>query len=439
MLSEFQQHLSDQFSELKKSSFLIACSGGVDSMVLTDLCLKSHLDFALAHCNFQLREIEADKDEAFVKDYALQNGINFFNKTFDTHAFAEKEKLSIQEAARELRYTWFKELLKNTKYDYLITAHHLNDSIETFMINLFRGTGLAGLTGIPNKNDKILRPLLVFSRAQIEDYANKNELKWKEDITNASTKYVRNAIRHEVTPILEKQTPQLYASFLKIFDHLKADQNLLNDYISQIKTEVCIEDGQKLKISIKKLETYTNKKTILFHLLKDKGFKAWDDIVDLLSAETGKFKKSQTHLLMRDGEFLSCKKLNKMSEINKSYQLDNLTDKVSFEAGQILFEKADFNLKNNPEHALINPKKLNFPLFLRKTKSDDKFSPLGMTSRKRVWDYLKDKKVSVLDRKEQWVLTDQSNIIWVVGHQIDENYKVLNTDQKCIKVVLVKP
>lgn len=439
MFSEFQQHISDQFPELQESSFLIACSGGIDSMVLTDLCLKSHLDFALAHCNFQLRENEADKDEAFVKDYAHQNKVKIFNQTFDTHAFAEKEKLSIQEAARELRYSWFKELLKNTKYDYLITAHHLNDSIETFMINLFRGTGLTGLTGIPDKNDKILRPLLVFSRAQIEDYANKNELKWKEDVTNASTKYVRNAIRHEVTPVLEKQTPQFYASFLKTFNHLKADQNLLNDYISQIKAEVCVSDKQKLKISIEKLEAYTNKQTILFHLLKDKGFKSWDDIVDLLSAETGKFKKSHTHILMKDRDFLICEKLQDKLKADEVIEINSITDKVCIDGCQITLNKTDFELNNYKNQAHINPKKLNFPLFLRKVKSNDKFSPLGMTSRKRVWDYLKDKKVPVLDRKQQWVLTDKTNIIWVVGHQIDENYKVLNKDQKCIKVVLVKP
>ncbi|MGO2103568.1 MAG: tRNA lysidine(34) synthetase TilS [Psychroflexus halocasei] len=439
MISEFRQHLSDQFPELKKSSFLIACSGGVDSMVLADLCLKSHLDFALAHCNFQLRESEADKDEAFVRDYAYQNNIKFFNQTFDTHAFAENEKLSIQEAARDLRYNWFNELLKNTNYDFIITAHHLNDSIETFMINLFRGTGLSGLTGIPVKNDKILRPLLIFTRAEIEDYAEKNKINWREDATNASTKYLRNAIRHKVTPVLEKQTPQFYASFLKTIDHLKADQDLLNNYISQIKVEVCIESEGKLKISINKLESYTHKKTILYHLLKDKGFKAWDDVVNLLSAETGKFKKSQTHLLMKDGDFLSCKNLNDQPVKNKFYQLNKLSDKVSFEAGQLMFENVDFNFKNSPEHALINPKKLKFPLFIRKVRKNDKFSPLGMTSQKRVWDYLKDKKVSVLDRNEQWVLTDKTNIIWLIGHQIDEKYKVINKDQKCIKIVLVKP
>ncbi|MDN6280166.1 MAG: tRNA lysidine(34) synthetase TilS [Psychroflexus sp.] len=437
MLSEFQTHLSDNFPELERSSFLIACSGGVDSMVLTDLCLRHKLNFGLVHCNFQLRDVEAEVEENFVKSYAQEKELSIYTQTFDTHAYAQDEKLSIQEAARELRYGWFEELLGQTNYKYILTAHHLNDSIETFMINLFRGTGLAGLTGIPAKNKKTLRPLLIFSRSQIETYAKERKIEWKEDVTNASTKYVRNAIRHEITPVLEKQNPHLYASFLKTFTHLNAAQNILEDYIAQVQTEVCTFRDDRLLISIEKLKSYPHYEELLYHLLKDKSFNAWEDLINLMDGETGKFKKSTTHLIVKDREHLICEPLRNSEESEDFYQIGSLSDRVCFEKGKISLREANFNTGMNGNYAFINPKKLIFPLFLRRVKNADRFMPLGMTSHKKVLDFLKDRKVPTLSKKQQWVLTDKKNIIWVVGHQIDENYKVLNTNQKCIEIVLV--
>lgn len=436
MFSEFKKYLSDNFPELEKSSFLIACSGGVDSMVLTDLCLRYKLNFGLVHCNFQLRDADADLDEDFVKSYAQKNELSIFTQTFDTYAYAHKEKLSIQEAARELRYDWFEELLSQTEYKYILTAHHLNDSIETFMINLFRGTGLAGLTGIPAKNKTILRPLLNFSRSQIETYAKDQKIEWKEDVTNTSTKYLRNAIRHEITPVLEKQSPRLYASFLKTFDHLNATQNILEDYIAQVEAEVCTFGNDRLIISIEKLKSYPHYEEFLYHLLKDKNFNAWEDLVNLMDGETGKFKKSTTHLIVKDRENLVCEPLWNLEESEDLYKIESLSDMICFEKGKISLREADFNIAMNANCAFINPKKLIFPLFLRRVKSDDRFSPLGMTSHKKVLDFLRDKKVPTFDKNKQWVLTDKTNIIWVVGYQIDENYKVLNTNQKCIEIVL---
>ncbi|PKP15615.1 MAG: tRNA lysidine(34) synthetase TilS, partial [Bacteroidetes bacterium HGW-Bacteroidetes-23] len=194
MFLKFQNHISSHFPFLQKGKILIAVSSGLDSMVLLDLISKTKIEFAVAHCNFQLRNEESNEDEVFVKSYCKENSIQGFFQKFDTKQFAEDEKLSIQVAARKLRYEWFYELLATENFDFVATAHHLDDQLETFLINFSRGTGLDGLCGIPSQNDKIIRPLLIFSRAEIETFAKENQLKWREDSSNASDKYVRNKI-----------------------------------------------------------------------------------------------------------------------------------------------------------------------------------------------------------------------------------------------------
>ena len=215
MLSKLETHLSENFSFLKEKKLLLATSGGLDSMVMADLFQKMNFDVAIAHCNFQLRGLESFGDQNFIQEYAERNKISVFITQFDTENFAKDYKLSIQIAARTLRYDWFYELLETKNYDYLLTAHHLDDNVETFLINLTRGTGLDGLTGIPEQNEKIIRPLLIFSRDEIEDYAKENNILWREDSSNASDKYLRNKIRHHIVPILKELNPDFLSSFQK--------------------------------------------------------------------------------------------------------------------------------------------------------------------------------------------------------------------------------
>ena len=263
MFLKFQNHLSTQFPFLQKAKMLIAVSGGLDSMVLLDLISKTNIEFAVAHCNFQLRGDESDEDENFVKSYCNENSIQGFFQKFDTKQFAEDEKLSIQVAARKLRYEWFYELLKKENFDFVLTAHHLDDQLETFLIHFSRGTGLEGLTGIPSQNDKIIRPLLVFSREEIENFANENNISWREDSSNSSDKYLRNKIRHQIVPILKELHPTFLENFQKTQEFLNESQALIEDEVNLKYNDVVQEDENKKVISIGKLFELQNWKTYL--------------------------------------------------------------------------------------------------------------------------------------------------------------------------------
>ena len=243
MLLKLQNHLSKNFQFLENKKLLLATSGGVDSMIMLDLFQKLNYTIAIAHCNFQLRGLESFGDQQFVQDYASNNNIPAFVTHFDTRNFAKDYKLSTQIAARELRYNWFYELLATEKFDYILTAHHADDNLETFLINITRGTGLDGLTGIPEQNEQIIRPLLPFSRLEIEEYAQKNNIQWREDSSNASDKYLRNKIRHDLVPMLKELNPNFLDSFQKTQNYLRESQIMIEDAANMIYQQVTKEDN----------------------------------------------------------------------------------------------------------------------------------------------------------------------------------------------------
>ena len=234
MLHKLKNHIQQNFTFLQDKKLLVATSGGLDSMVLVHLFQKLNFNFALAHCNFQLRNLESDADEEFVNNYAEQNKIPCFTTKFDTKKYSETHKLSTQVAARNLRYDWFNEILIQEKFDYIITAHHADDDVETFLIHISRGTGLEGLTGIPSQNGNIIRPMLPFSRKEIEKYASENQLVWREDSSNASDKYVRNKIRHHIVPVFKEINDSFLQSFQNTLEHLNQQQTLVDDAVRRI-------------------------------------------------------------------------------------------------------------------------------------------------------------------------------------------------------------
>ncbi|HEX9825611.1 MAG TPA: tRNA lysidine(34) synthetase TilS, partial [Flavobacteriaceae bacterium] len=234
MLQKLRDHINSRLPFLAKSKCLVAISGGMDSVVLAHLCHKMEIDIALAHCNFNLRGDESDADEDFVLQLAEDLNLEVFIESFDTEAYAKTHKLSTQMAARELRYAWFDDLMEQLHFDYVLTAHHADDNLETFLINLSRGTGLEGLTGIPEINGNIVRPLLPFSRQELEYYAIKNKLKWREDSSNIATKYLRNKLRHEVIPTLKEINPQILQNFNKTLSFLQDSNEIMEDCIASV-------------------------------------------------------------------------------------------------------------------------------------------------------------------------------------------------------------
>ena len=318
MLSQFKKHIDENFSFLKEKKLLIACSGGVDSVVLTHLIKNLNFEMALAHCNFSLRGKESDGDEMFVIGFANKLNIPVFAETFDTHKFTDDHKISTQMAARTLRYTWFDEVLNNFKFDYLLTAHHLDDDLETFFINISRGTGLSGLTGIPKQNERFIRPLLNFSRDQIESYAKTNKLQWREDSTNQKADYLRNKLRLDVIPQFKETNDTLLKNFQKTQHNLNAAQNLIEDYMALIYKLVVSETLEAYKINITKLIELPHIDALLYELLKNFGFTEWTDVSNLLNAQTGKKVFSKTHLLLKNRDELVLTKITS-DNINEQF------------------------------------------------------------------------------------------------------------------------
>lgn len=433
MLSKLKNHLSEDLSFLKEKKLLIAVSGGVDSMVLLHLLKQLDYDIAIAHCNFNLRGNESDGDEQFIKDYAVENNIKIFATCFNTELFASDNKLSIQIAARQLRYVWFDQLLQENTLDYLLTAHHLDDSVETFLINFTRGTGLEGLTGIPQQNDNVIRPLLSFTRNEIENFAKENNILWREDSSNASDKYLRNKLRHDVIPILKSLNPAFSDSFLQTILNLQQSQSLVNDAAVLVYKEIVTEkEGQKY-FDINKLQQLPNYKAYLYRWLSPFGFTAWNDICNLLEAQSGKQVLSAGYRLLKDREVLI---LEPLREIDKHvYEIHDGLNEVN----ELLTIKLQTVEKIPSDYTkniiFVNNSLIKFPLFVRKWQEGDYFYPLGMKGqKKKVSKYFKDEKMSLSEKENSWLLCSENQVVWIVGKRADERFKADNTTNLILKI-----
>ena len=442
MLNEFLQHITKEFPFLKDKKLLIAISGGIDSVVLTHLFYELEYSISLAHCNFRLRGKESDGDEAFVEDLAKKLDIPVFIKKFDTLQFASEEKLSVQLAARKLRYDWFNELLHQKQYDYLLTAHHADDAVETYLINLSRGTGLDGLTGIPKQNGKIIRPLLPFSREQIEKYAKEQNIDWREDSTNEETKYLRNKIRHKIIPILKELNPNFLNGFSKTQDNLQGIRVIADDRIEEVSKDVISESADKsvIQFNIEKLKELSNPKAYLFEMLKKYGFTEWNDVENLLNTQSGKYVYSNSHKLLKDRGFLLLSKIiDSISEAVFFIEKDNLflkTEKIALKITEI--DKPISSLKALPSTSiLIDKDLLKFPLIVRKWKEGDYFYPFGMKGKKKISKYFKDQKISNFEKENSWLLCSENDIVWVVGQRSDDRFKITDKTKHIVQIEIL--
>jgi len=433
MLSKLQSHLSDNLPFLKDKKLLLAISGGIDSVVLIHLFKQLGHDIAIAHCNFNLRGEESDGDERFVRNLAKENSIKIFVTSFDTKRFADDSKLSVQIAARQLRYTWFTELLQQNSLDHLLTAHHLDDSIETFLINFTRGTGLEGLTGIPQVNNTTVRPLLPFTRAEIEDYAKENNIKWREDSSNASHKYLRNKLRHDVVPVLKELNPSFASSFVQTLQNLQQAQSLVQDAAILVYKQVVTDRDNQKHIDILQLKRLPNYKAYLYQWLMPFGFTAWEDIYNLTEAQTGKIILSGSYRLLKDREVLILEPLP---------QNDGTVYAIEKEQGEIenpirlKIRRVEVMLVDSTKNVVfVNNQLIKFPLFVRKWQEGDYFYPLGMNGqKKKVSKYFKDEKLSLSDKENIWLLCSENEIVWVIGMRADDRFKVTEYTTQILKI-----
>jgi len=432
MFEQFQNHIKTNFLFLKEKKLLLAVSGGIDSMVLVHLCQQLQFDFAVAHCNFQLREKESDDDENFVKSYSEKLQIPLFIQKFDTEALSKQQKLSIQVVARNLRYDWFYSLLANHNFDYLLTAHHLDDSVETFLINFTRGSGLDGLTGIPEQNDKIIRPLLPFYRNEIEIFAHENKIAWREDSSNNSDKYLRNKLRHHVIPIFKELNPSFLASFENTIGHLKQTQSLADDASKSLYSKVITEDENHTIIDVVKLLKQENYKAYLFDWLQPFGFSDWTAVYDLIHSQSGKQVHSESHTLLKNRETLLLFPKQDITNDNV-YWIQKEQSEVNFPLKLSICNVDD--ISNPSSHTIfVDEEKLQFPLTLRRWKEGDVFHPFGMTGKKKLSKYFKDEKFSLHDKANIWLLCFNDKIIWITGKRQDERFKVTDATTKILQI-----
>lgn len=441
LLDAFQSHLKQQFHFLTENTkLLVTVSGGLDSTVLVHLCVSSGLDIGIAHCNFNLRGEESDGDARFVKELAAQFRLPYYEKSFDTSAYAKKHTVSTQMAARDLRYAWFKELIVSENFEYILTAHHSNDNLETFLINASRGTGLDGLTAIPAVSNNVLRLLLPFSRKRIYEYAQENNVIWREDSSNASDAYVRNAIRHHVIPELEKIRPDILQRVEKTITHIKQSASLLDVYTQELKDRYfypldSITGPRAICLDIQRLKEHPDPRAVLYVLYKECGFTSWEDVYHLLDAQSGKQVFSSTHRLLKDRNTLQLYTISKEAE-NKTTSFLIPADVMQHrgEFGALSMDRVEKVTTVLDTEIYIDVSKVDFPLTIRRWKEGDFFYPSGMQGKKKLSKFFKDEKLSLVAKENIWLLCTREDIIWVIGHRTDQRYTVTKDTEQIIKI-----
>jgi tRNA(Ile)-lysidine synthase len=434
MLSKLQNHINAQLPFLKEKKLLLAVSGGIDSMVLVHILQQLQYNVAIAHCNFNLRGEESDGDEQFIRDYAREHSVEIFVTRFDTQAFAEDAKLSIQIAARQLRYSWFSELLQENKLDYLLTAHHLDDSAETFLINFTRGTGLEGLTGIPQVNDTVVRPLLPFTRAEVEAYAQENSIQWREDSSNASNKYLRNKIRHDVMPLLKELNPSFAASFTQTLINLQQAQSLVQDAAILVYQQVVKDVGNQKHIDLLQLKRLPNYSAYLYQWLAPLGFTAWNDIYNLPNAQSGKFVSSGKYRLLKDREVLILEAVSKTDD-GTVYEIGEGQQSIQYPLSITVSHASSLTGNATKNVIFVNNQLIKYPLTVRRWQDGDYFYPLGMNGqKKKVSKYFKDEKMSLSDKENTWLLCSEDQVVWVIGKRADNRFKATENTTQILKI-----
>ncbi len=446
LLLRFQQYVSDHHLFSRNDTLLLSVSGGIDSVVLCELCKQAGYTFIIAHCNFKLRGAESERDAAFVQQLAQSYKVPFLKKEFDTAEYAEKNKLSIQEAARDLRYTWFEEQLRienkelRTK-NWLLTAHHLDDNIETMLMHFFRGTGIHGLRGMLPKQGYIVRPLLFARKQELKQFATEHQLSWVEDSSNALDKYSRNYFRNQLIPMVQHIYPEAENNLASNLRRFADMEQLYEQALALHKKKLLEYKGEEVHIPVLKLQKSEPLQAIVYEIIKEFGFSSAqvEEVIKLLGSESGRYVQSATHRIIKNRRWLIIAKAQ--AEQAQTLVIDADEDRIVFENGALALEQLknkNVQLVNDPAIALIDHSTLQFPLLLRKWKKGDYFYPLGLKKKKKLARFLIDQKLSMTDKEKVWVLESNKKILWIVGLRIDDRFKITESTKQVLRILLTK-
>ncbi len=448
LVNRFTEHIRKENLFSEKDKLLLAVSGGVDSVVLGELCQQAGFEFSIIHCNFQLRGQESERDEQFVRKLGDKYKVAVEVKRFETTKYAEEHKLSVQEAARTLRYEWFEELVVSKKsavgrlvINPVLTAHHKDDNIETVLMYFFRGTGLQGLTGIPSSNGYIKRPLLPFFKEELLQFASEQQLDFVEDSSNLSIKYTRNFFRNEIIPAISKVYPQVKDNLQDNIDRFKEIEKLYRFTTGELKKKLCKAKGAEWHIPVKQLMQFNNK-ALIYEIIRDFGFneKQVDEVIKLASSDSGKFIESPLfhYRLIKHRHWFIISPADDAA--SATIVIESSDKEVLFEGGIIQVRKFnDIQLSADDRVATLDAADIQFPLLLRKWKTGDYFYPLGMRKKKKLSRFLIDQKMSRTEKENIWVIESNKKILWVIGHRIDERFKITDKTKSVLRLTFKGP
>ncbi len=427
-------------NQLSTQKLLVACSGGIDSMVLLHLLIQQNTKVAVVHCNFGLRQ-DANADEHFVKAYCEQQQVPFFSQNFQTKTYAQEQGISIQMAARTLRYSYFNELLNSEGFDLILTAHHADDSLETILLNLGRGTGLDGLTGISPLENQIARPLWRWHKDDIKSYAQQQKLAWREDVSNAKTDYQRNFLRHKVLPPLKENAPNFERSFGKTLQHLKNDKALWQDMLQEKLATLVSQTEAGETFNWKAVAKPMQLPSLIRHWLQPKAVFDWTAILKSLDQGSGQTFEAEAYKLTKNrGELILSSTSNENKKQHDTFFIEETDTEIDFPL-TLHFDKKERGttpIDSDLNVAQLDFNKLTFPLELRLWRAGDHFTPLGMKGQKKLSDFFTDAKINPLQKKAIWVLCSQQKIVWVVGMRIDDYFRLTNQTKSVYFVRLLK-
>lgn len=430
---------------------LLAVSGGIDSVVLAHIAKEAGQQFSIAHCNFRLRGEESERDEAFVRELAGTLEVPLYIRHFDTKQYAEAQKVSIQVAARDLRYNWFRAILDGkaaadlqegipeteAPYQYLLTAHHQDDNIETVFMNFCKGTGIAGLKGMLPRQERIIRPLLFASREDILTYARQHQLAWVEDSSNDETKYTRNYFRKVILPSVEKIYPQVRGNISANIERIREAAELYDQAVALAKKKMVEIHGTEVRVPVLKLAKSSPRRTLIYEIIKEYGFTAHqaEEVEKLLTSETGRYISSATHRILRNRAWLVISPLEIIKD--QVVVVNRGENEVLFSESRLLLkwlegENVKFASDNNI--AVLDAKEIQFPLILRKWKDGDYFYPLGLRKKKKLARFFIDQKLSKNEKEKVWVVESHKKIVWVIGYRIDDRFKITPSTQKALQL-----